>query len=135
MNDPTPGRTDSLKTGSAGVPPAVVGVSPTTSDTPSIPDVSATPGARLSVGEGAGWLRPRRARSPFPTGSFPLSHAGRWMLNRRDFFRLGGTGLSAVALATLLAKQRLLAQTRDPWRPDWLPERPHAPRPPHFTPK
>src|SRR5947208_7726948 len=64
-----------------------------------------------------------------------LSHAGRWMLNRRDFLRYGGTGLSAIALTELLSRERLLAQPRDPWRPDWLPELPHAPRPPHFTPK
>ena len=57
-----------------------------------------------------------------------LSQAGRWMLNRRDFLRYGGTGLSAIALTALLSKQRLLAQPRQPWRPAWSAERPHAPR-------
>jgi len=64
-----------------------------------------------------------------------LSNSGRWMLTRRDFLRYGGTGLSAVALAGLLAKERLLSEPRQPWRPAWSPERPHAPRPPHFTSK
>src|SRR2546426_301844 len=27
-----------------------------------------------------------------------LSHAGRWLLNRRDFLRFGGTGLGSIAL-------------------------------------
>ncbi len=31
-----------------------------------------------------------------------LSNAGRWMLNRRDFLRFGGTGLSGIALLSLL---------------------------------
>jgi hypothetical protein len=57
------------------------------------------------------------------------------MLNRRDFLRYGGTGLGAVALTTLLAEQRLLAEAQRPWRPDWSPVRPHAPRPPHFAPR
>src|SRR6266571_8199723 len=65
----------------------------------------------------------------------PLSHAGRWMLDRRDFLRYGGTGLSAIALTALLSRQRLLAQPREPWRPVWSAERPNAPRPPHFAPK
>jgi hypothetical protein len=64
-----------------------------------------------------------------------LSQAGRWLLNRRDFLRYGGTGLGAVALTALLAKQRLLAEANDPWRPKWSPERPHAPRPPYFAPQ
>ena len=41
-----------------------------------------------------------------------LSHAGRWMLHRRDFLRYGGTGLSAIALTALLSKQRLPADVR-----------------------
>ena len=32
-----------------------------------------------------------------------LSHAGRHLLNRRDFLRWGGTGLGGIALASLLA--------------------------------
>jgi hypothetical protein len=64
-----------------------------------------------------------------------LSHAGRWLLNRRDFLRFGGTGLSGIALLSLLAEQRLLAASKPPIRPDWSPEHPNAPRLPHFTPK
>src|SRR3989442_901863 len=61
------------------------------------------------------------------------SNAGRWMLNRRDFLRFGGTGLSSIALLSLLAEQKLLGG--EPLRPHWSPERPYAPRPPHFAPK
>jgi Protein of unknown function (DUF1501) len=63
------------------------------------------------------------------------SHAGRWLLNRRDFLRFGGTGLSGIALLSLLAEQKLLAAGKSPIRPPWSPEHPNAPRPPHFTPK
>lgn len=52
------------------------------------------------------------------------------MLNRRDFLRFGGTGLSSVALTALLAEQRLLG--REPIRPEWSAERPFAARIPHF---
>src|SRR5436190_5724760 len=61
------------------------------------------------------------------------SNAGRWMLNRRDFLRFGGTGLSGIALLSLLAEQKLLGV--EPLRPKWSPEHPYAPRPPHYTPK
>jgi hypothetical protein len=63
-----------------------------------------------------------------------LSNAGRWMLNRRDFLRHGGTGLSGVALLLLLAEQKLLA-AKEPWHPQWSSEHPFAPRAPHFSPK
>ena len=63
-----------------------------------------------------------------------LSNAGRWLLNRRDFLRHGGTGLSGVALLSLLAQQKLLA-AKEPWRPQWSPEHPFMPRAPHFAPK
>jgi len=56
------------------------------------------------------------------------------MLNRRDFLRFGGTGLSSIALLSLLGEQKLLA-SGPPIRPQWSPENPYAPRPPHFTPK
>ena len=56
------------------------------------------------------------------------------MLNRRDFLRHGGTGLSGVALLSLLAEQKLLA-AKDPWRPQWSPEHPFVPRAPHFAAK
>ncbi|HMJ90356.1 MAG TPA: DUF1501 domain-containing protein [Candidatus Acidoferrum sp.] len=62
-----------------------------------------------------------------------LSNAGRWLLNRRDFLRFGGTGLSSIALLSLLAEQRLLA--KEPVQPLWSPEHPYAPRTPHFASK
>jgi len=62
-----------------------------------------------------------------------LSNAGRWLLNRRDFLRFGGTGLSGIALLSLFADQKLLGG--EPLRPKWSPEHPYATRPPHFTPK
>ncbi|MEO6182559.1 MAG: DUF1501 domain-containing protein, partial [Verrucomicrobiota bacterium] len=61
-----------------------------------------------------------------------ISNAGRWMLNRRDFLRHGGTGLSAVALLSLLGGQKLLG---DKTPLQWSSEKPFAPRPPHFKPK
>jgi len=64
-----------------------------------------------------------------------ISNAGRWLLNRRDFLRCGGTGLGGIALLSLLAEERLLADGRSPIRPQWSPEHPAAPRPPHFAPK
>src|SRR5580765_353624 len=64
----------------------------------------------------------------------PLSQAGRWVLSRRDFLRWGGTGLSSVALASLLSESGLLAAD-GPIRPAIDPARPYAPRAPHFTPK
>lgn len=63
-----------------------------------------------------------------------LSNAGRWMLNRRDFLRYGGTGLSSVALLALLGQNKLLGNAPAA-RPVWSPENPYAPRTPHFTPK
>jgi hypothetical protein len=44
----------------------------------------------------------------------PLSHAGRWLLNRRDFLRYAGTGLSGIALASLLAEQKNPLGARSP---------------------
>src|SRR3989440_6707643 len=67
--------------------------------------------------------------------SSPASHAGRGLLNRRDFLRFGGTGLSGIALASILAEQRLLGADKSPIRPQWSPEHQNAPRLPHFTPK
>jgi hypothetical protein len=51
-----------------------------------------------------------------------LSHAGRRLLNRRDFLAHAGTGLGGIALASLLAGE---ARANNPL----------APRPPHFTPR
>ena len=65
----------------------------------------------------------------------PLSHAGRRLLNRRDFLAYGGTGLGGIALTALLAEQRLLAADKSPLRPAWSPQHPASPRPAHFTPK
>lgn len=64
-----------------------------------------------------------------------LSHAGRWLLNRRNFLRFGGTGLSGIGLLSLLGQQKLLATAPAPVRPQWSPEHPVAPRAPHFAPK
>ncbi|MEQ1861354.1 MAG: DUF1501 domain-containing protein [Chthoniobacteraceae bacterium] len=58
-----------------------------------------------------------------------LSHAGRWLLSRRDFLRWGGTGLSGLALSSLLAEDKV------PIRPPIDPAHPFAPRQPHFAPK
>src|SRR2546430_17263325 len=63
----------------------------------------------------------------------PISRTGRWLLNRREFLRRGGTGLGAVALLSLLAEERLLGGGKLPIRPEWSSERPYAPRRPHFT--
>ena len=63
-----------------------------------------------------------------------LSHAGRRLLDRRDFLQWGGTGLSSIALATLLHEQRLLGG-EPPIRPVIDPAHPYAPRPPHFPAK
>src|SRR3954470_18723615 len=64
-----------------------------------------------------------------------LSNAGRWLMNRRDFLRHGGTGLGGIALLSLLAGQRLLGADKSPLRPEWSPEHPNLPRKPHFTPR
>src|SRR5262245_26998074 len=63
-----------------------------------------------------------------------FSPAGRHLLDRRHFLGHAGTGLGAIALASLLAEQGLLADG-GPIRPKVRPEAPLAPRPPHFTPK
>src|SRR6186713_3079296 len=86
--------------------------------------------------------RPSAARSTMRMSSSrfsepmdaPLSHSGRWMLDRRNFLRWGGTGLSGIALAALLKDQRLLA-AEVPIRPPIDPAKPYAARAPHFAPK
>ena len=65
----------------------------------------------------------------------PISNAGRWLLNRRDFLRFGGTGLSGIALTALLAEQRVLAAGKAPVNQTGSADGPHAPRPPHFKPR
>ena len=69
-----------------------------------------------------------------PRRSSLLSPAGRQLLDRRSFLRCAGTGLGGVALVSLLAEQRLLAAGKTAITPQWSPQRPHAPRPPHFEP-
>jgi hypothetical protein len=67
-----------------------------------------------------------------------LSHAGRHLLDRREFLRLGGTGLGGIALAALLAEQGLLRasdETLSPIRPSIDASDPYRARPPHFTPR
>ncbi len=64
-----------------------------------------------------------------------LSHAGRRMLDRREFFAWGGMGLGSVALTVLLSEAGKLNASEPPIRPLVDPARPYAPRPPHFTPK
>jgi hypothetical protein len=51
-----------------------------------------------------------------------LSHAGRRLLNRRNFLTQAGTGLGGIALASLLAREARASN-------------PLAPRSPHHTPK
>ena len=66
--------------------------------------------------------------------NMPLSHAGRWMLDRRSFLKWGGTGLSGIALASLLKEQGALA-AKAPTRPLIDSAHPYAARAPHFPPK
>jgi hypothetical protein len=64
----------------------------------------------------------------------PLTPAGRRLLARREFLAHASTGLSSVALAMLLAQEGKLSAA-EPLRPDWRPEKPYAPRSPHFAPR
>ena len=65
-----------------------------------------------------------------------LSHAGRRLLDRRSFLRHAGEGLSAIALAKLLAQDGLLqAAETIPIRPTIRPEAPLGARAAHFPPK
>jgi hypothetical protein len=64
----------------------------------------------------------------------PLSNAGRWLLDRRQFLRWGGTGLGGIALAALLKDQQALAAAA-PIRPVIESANPYARRVPHFPPK
>ncbi|MBI1370030.1 MAG: DUF1501 domain-containing protein [Planctomycetes bacterium] len=61
-----------------------------------------------------------------------ISPNGRDLLNRRQFLGHTGTGLGAIALASLLNNDRLLAA---PIAPDIDPSRPQAARKPHFAPR
>jgi hypothetical protein len=73
-----------------------------------------------------------RSLTAITMSDHPLSHAGRWLLDRRAFLRDAGTGLGGIALATLLAEGGLMAQEDSPACPQIDPARPLAPRPPHF---
>jgi len=78
-----------------------------------------------------------KVRSPSPSrlSSPPLSLSGHRLLHRRSFLEQGATGLGAVALASLLAEQGLLATPAadGPLRPAIDPARPYAPRPTHHA--
>ena len=64
----------------------------------------------------------------------PLTHAGRGLLQRRDFFAQTASSLSAIALMQMLNQQGLLAA--DTARaPKIDPSRPHAPRQGHYEAK
>jgi hypothetical protein len=64
-----------------------------------------------------------------------LSNAGRWLLDRREFLRTGGTGLSGLALLALMAQEQARDDDPKPIRPEWNAQRPVAARPPHFRPR
>lgn len=70
---------------------------------------------------------------PDPTSN-NLTHAGRQLLSRRNFFARTSSGLSAVALTELLSQSQLLA-AETPLRPQIDPSNPHAPRKPHAAAK
>ncbi len=63
-----------------------------------------------------------------------LTHAGRHLLSRRNFFAQTSSALSAVALTELLSQQQLLA-SESSLSPHIDPSNPHSPRKPHATPK
>lgn len=65
-----------------------------------------------------------------------LSHAGRRLLDRRSFLAEAAGGLQGIAIASLLARQGLLAaDARGPIRPAIDPTAPLAARPAHFAPR
>ena len=71
---------------------------------------------------------------------YQLTHAGRHLLDRRQFLQHGGTGLGGIALAALLAEEGRGAAAdatagEGPIRPVIDPAAPYAARPPHFEPK
>ncbi|MCU0878465.1 MAG: DUF1501 domain-containing protein, partial [Pirellulaceae bacterium] len=61
-----------------------------------------------------------------------LSVVGRQLLDRRSFLGGGATGLGALALTSLLSRDRNLVAA-EPLRPKWSDDRPFAARPPHFA--
>lgn len=69
------------------------------------------------------------------TSSSDLSNAGRWLLDRREFLRTGGTGLSGLALLALMSQEHARSDDPKPIRPEWDAQRPAAARPAHFRPR
>ena len=57
------------------------------------------------------------------------------LFNRRDFLGQLGSGLSGIALLSLLQGQGLLANDESPIRPEIDLAHPTARRPPHFAPR
>jgi len=55
------------------------------------------------------------------------------LLNRRNFLAEAATGLSGIALASLLEEQQLLASPAEPLRPRINPSKPFASRAPHHA--
>ncbi len=64
----------------------------------------------------------------------PITTNGRRLLDRRSFLADAATGLSGLALTSLLSQDKLLADAPTPWRPVVDPARPYAPRAGHFAP-
>jgi hypothetical protein len=70
-----------------------------------------------------------------------LSHAGRRLLDRRDFLLSASRGIAGIACAHLLGAGRLPGaggpgdDARTPLRPEVRPQHPLAPRAPHHEPK
>jgi len=67
----------------------------------------------------------------------PISHEGRKMLDRRSFLASTGSGLSAMALTSLLARNSAMAadEKLPPIRPIVNPQAPLSARDPHHKPK
>jgi hypothetical protein len=64
----------------------------------------------------------------------PLSPTGQRFLNRRGFLAQSASGLPGIALASLLARDGLLAAEKTSIRPAIAPEAPLAARQPHYPP-
>ncbi len=63
------------------------------------------------------------------------SLSGLRLLDRRSFLSRTFDGLGGIAMAAMLAQDRLLAASESADRPQIDPRRPHAPRPSHFEPQ
>ena len=84
-------------------------------------------------------MRETRTSSGIASSMNSNLEPGAWnlkpLLCRRDFLSSAGTGLSGIALLTLLAEQSLLAEDSSPLRPKIRPDAPLAAREPHFPAK